>query len=177
MSHITGDHSSLVFQTCLPLLGPGHLRSLVTTLLSGLGSADLATLANHRSMEALVTQAGSIDKQSLFLIATDMERRNLLLAEDYQNLVSLLLRFGGGLLVLCLCVFYDHLLLNVGVKVGGVLLHNVSGRLRTIVNTTYGRKMLSLLITNLSDLQISLGKYYHYKRQTGQLSKLKFSSR
>jgi len=137
MSHITGDHSSLVFQTCLPLLGPGHLRSLVTTLLSGLSSADLATLANHRSMEALVTQAGSIDKQSLFLIATDMERRNVLLAEDYQNLVSLILRFGG-------------------VKVGGVLLHNVSGRLRTIVNTTYGRKMLSLLITNLSDLQISL---------------------
>ena len=96
MSHITGDHSSLVFQTCLPLLGPGHLRSLVTTLLSGLRSADLATLANHRSMEALVTQAGSIDKQSLFLIVTDMERRNVLLAEDYQNLVSLLLRFGGG---------------------------------------------------------------------------------
>ena len=109
MSHITGDHSSLVFQTCLPLLGPGHLRSLVTALLSGLSSADLDTLANHRSMEALVTQAGSIDKQSLYLVATDMERRNVLLSEDYHHLVSLLLRFGGGcvgVITLCPCEFH-----------------------------------------------------------------------
>jgi len=137
VSHITGAHSSLVFQTCLPLLGPDNLRALVTTLLSGLIPADLDKLANHRSMEVMVTQAGSIDKQSLFLIAMDMERRNVLLTEEYHYLVSLLLRFGG-------------------VKVGGVLLHNVSGRLRSIVNTTYGRKMVSLLITYLSDLQISL---------------------
>ena len=96
MSHITGAHSSLVFQTCLPLLGPDHLRTLVTTLLSGLIPADLDKLANHRSMEVMVTQAGSIDKQSLFLIAMDMERRNVLLTEEYHYLVSLLLRFGGG---------------------------------------------------------------------------------
>ena len=57
MDHITGDHSSLLLQTCLPMLGPGHLWSLVTTLLSGLSSADLDTLANHWSMEAVVTQA------------------------------------------------------------------------------------------------------------------------
>ena len=57
MGHITGDYSSLFLQTCLPMLGPGHLWSLVTTLLSGLRLADLDTLANHWSMEALVTQA------------------------------------------------------------------------------------------------------------------------
>ena len=68
----------------------------MTTLLSGLTSADLDKLANHRSMEVMVTQAGNIDKQSLFLIAADMERRNVLLTEDYHCLVSLLLRFGGG---------------------------------------------------------------------------------
>ena len=154
---MTGDHSSLVFQTCLPLLGPEHLRSLVTALLSGLSSSDLDMLANHRSMEALITQAGSIDKQSLFLIATDMERRNVLMMEEYHFLVSLLLRFGGEFIVLSRFIStspYTH----AGVKVGGVLLHNVSGRLRSIVNTDYGRKMLSLLITNLSDLQLSIGK-------------------
>ena len=96
VSHLTGDHSSLVFQACLPLLGQDPLRSLVTALLSDLSAADLARLAHHRSMEGLVTQAGHTDKQSLFLIATDMERKNVLLSEEYQYLVSLLLRFGGS---------------------------------------------------------------------------------
>ena len=51
MGYITGDYSSLFLQTCLPMLGPGHLWSLVTTLLSGLRSADLDTLANHWSTQ------------------------------------------------------------------------------------------------------------------------------
>ena len=118
MSHITGAHSSLVFQTCLPLLVPDHLRTLVTTLLSGLISADLDKLANHRSMEVLVTQAGSIDKQSLFLIATDMERRNVLLTEEYHHLVSFLLRFGGGFIGVFISFVHDFYPFQVSKWVG-----------------------------------------------------------
>lgn len=48
------------------------------------------------------------------------------------------------------------MILMSGVRVGGVFLHSVSGKLESIISTSQGRRLLSLLLHHLTDLQLLL---------------------
>ena len=45
-----------------------------------------------------------------------------------------------------------------GVKVTGVFLHNISGKLGVILSTSNGRRLVASLMLHLTDLQLSIGK-------------------
>ena len=51
-----------------------------------------------------------------------------------------------------------------GVKVCGIFLHNVSGKVNSVVRSPYGRQVMALLIANFSDLQLHIGNWFYFMR-------------
>ena len=43
-------------------------------------------------------------------------------------------------------------------RVTGVFLHNISGKLGVILSSSHGRRLVASLMLHLTDLQLSIGK-------------------
>eukprot|EP00092_Neocalanus_flemingeri_P039913 GFUD01043473.1.p1 GENE.GFUD01043473.1~~GFUD01043473.1.p1 ORF type:complete len:481 (-),score=199.71 GFUD01043473.1:95-1468(-) len=132
VDHLTNPNSSLVFQSSLPLMDTSLLRPLVLLLSPGLES-----LAGHQSLFRIVEHAEHADHQILFLLAAQLDAEHLLLSPDQSALVVQLVTTGN-------------------VKVCGLLLHNMSGRLATIIHSPHGRDLVIAFIWSATDLQVEL---------------------
>jgi len=132
MSHVTGVYSRSVFQASLPVLDSSLLRHLVLLLVP-----QLQYLAGHPSLAGLVDYAALVDQHILFIVADHLDAQNLLLHDEQHDLVVQLVSTGN-------------------VKVCGLLLHTMSGKLSTVANTENGRHLLSTFIRVASDLQVEL---------------------
>jgi len=137
LGHMIGEHSQLIFQTCIKQLGSPETRHMVSCLMSNITRASLQELSFNRSTMTLIEHCCSVDTESLFLIATALDRLNCILDENFSQLV-------------------DQLLLNGGVKVCGIFLHNISGSLKSLLESSYGRHLLSVMIHSFSDLQLHI---------------------
>ena len=133
-----------MFQSSLPLLGTSLLRPLVLLL-----SPALASLAGHISLCLLVEHADHTDQQVLFLLATQLDAEHLLLAPDQSALAVQLVSTGN-------------------VRVCGLVLHNMSGRLATILNTCHGRDLVTAFIWSATDLQVELVMEELFQEQEAQ---------
>ena len=136
--HMLGLQSQLVFQSCLPLLEAPALDCLTICLTS---CAVLARLEGHQSLVALIKRASSVSPDCLQLLMTSLERENKILQDGFSDLISQLMQFGGT-------------------KCCGVILHNISGRLDSLVNTSHGRQILCSFFHFGSDLQLYLGEFW-----------------
>ena len=145
ISHLTGLHSQLVFQACLCLLGPRSIRPLLSSLMSSITPETLSSLSRHKAMVSLVQHVARIDPPSLFVIANCLEKINCLFEEEFHDLVKCLICKGG-------------------VKVCGIFLHNVSGKISSVVRSPYGRQVMAMLIANFSDLQLHIGNWFYFMR-------------
>jgi len=132
ISHVTGVYSRNVFQASLPILDRSLLRHLALLLVP-----QLQFLAGHPSLAGLVDHAAVVDQHILFIVADHLDAQHLLLHDEQHDLVVQLVGTGN-------------------VKVCGLLLHTMSGKLSTVANTENGRHLLSTFIRVASDLQVEL---------------------
>jgi len=132
VEHMTGLTSYPVFKVFLPLLDSALLRQLVLVLGPG-----LASLVGHPSLTQLVDQANHVDQQVVYLIASQLDAEHLLLLNDQHDLTVQLIHTGN-------------------VRVCGLVLHNMSGRLDTLLVTQHGQGLLTAFINSATDLQVEL---------------------
>jgi len=137
LEHMIGEHSQLIFQNYVRQLGALGTRHMVTCLMSNITRVSLLELSSHRSMISLIKHCCTVDTESLFIIAAALDRQNCILDEKFFELVKLLL-------------------LNGGVKVNGIFLHSISGSLRSLLESSYGRHLLLLVMDSFSDLQLHI---------------------
>ena len=134
--HMVGLQSQLVFQACLPLLEAGALTSLAASLSC---CSVLARLLSHSSLAALIARAGSVNPDCLHLLMVSLEREDRVRQDGFSELISQLMQHGGT-------------------KCSGVVLHNISGRMDGMVNTSHGRQIVCSFFQFGSDLQLYLGE-------------------
>jgi len=132
VSHLTGVNSYPVFRAALPVLDTSLLRQLVLLL-----GPELHSLASHPSLTMLLEHASAGDQHVLFLVASQLDIEHRLLQDDQHALVVQLISTGN-------------------VKVCGLVLDNLSGKLATLVTTMQGRALLAAFIRAASDLQVEL---------------------
>jgi len=130
--HLTGINSFSVYKVLIHLMSSEVIQSWIVIL-----GPVLDSLAGHLSLELLVKQCEAVDHQSLYLLAVKLEASNLLLSNRHLNLVVQLTLTGN-------------------VKVCGLLLHNISGKLGTLLGNQYGRKLVTAFISSGSVLQVEL---------------------
>lgn len=136
VAHMLGLQSQLVFQACLPLLEAPALSSLASSLSY---CAVLARLLGHTSLEALLQRATIVSPDCLHQLMAGLEREDRILQDGFTDLVSQLMQLGGN-------------------KCCGVVLHNISGKLVRLVNTSHGRQIVCSFFQFGSDLQLYLGE-------------------
>ena len=134
--HTLGFQSQLVFQACLPLLEAPALNSLAVSLSC---CSVLARLLGHNSLSALINRASSVNPHCLHLLMASLEREDRILQDGFSQLISQLMEHGGT-------------------KCSGVVLHNISGKLDALVNTSHGRQIVCSFFQFGSDLQLYLGE-------------------
>jgi len=132
MLHMTGGISSCVFQAALPVIDSYLLRHMFLLL-----GPQLDCLLGHPSLTKVIDHGAQVDQHVLFLVASHLDAQSLLLQDEHHALVVQLVSTGN-------------------VKVCGLLLHSMSGKLDTIVVTEKGRDLLSAFIRAASDLQVEL---------------------
>jgi len=132
--HMSGPQSQFVFQACLPLLEGSALRSL-TNIISP--CSVLARLSAHPSLAAMITRAKTEDSHSLYLLMASLDREDKIMQDSFTPLISQLMQHGGN-------------------KCCGVILHNISGKLQSVLTYSHGRQILTFLFQFASDLQLYL---------------------
>ena len=134
--HMLGLQSQLVFQSCLPLLESPALTSLATSLSC---CSVLARLLGSKSLAALIQRASTVSPDCLQVLMNSLEREDRIMQDGFTDLISQLMHLGGN-------------------KCCGVVLHNISGKLDSLVNTSHGRQIVCSFFQFGSDLQLYLGE-------------------
>ena len=129
---MTGQNSFIVFTAALPLLNTSLVKQLVKAISPG-----LAMLAGHESLHLLVEHAINTDHEVLVLLANQLDAEHLLFLPEQSALVV-------------------HLISTGNVRVCGLVLHQLSGRLPTILTNNRGRDLVRAFIWSATDLQVEL---------------------
>jgi len=132
LDHLKNQNSFLVFSAILPLLNTSLLKQLVKVI-----SPVLAMLVGHRSLHLLVEHISNTDQEVLIMLAAHLDSDQLLLLPEYSALVVQLVSAGN-------------------VKVSGMVLHRMSGRMTAMFATDKGRELVIAFITSATDLQVEL---------------------
>ena len=132
LDHLTDQNSFLVFSAILPLLHTSLLNQLVKVI-----SPVLAMLVGHRSLHLLVEHISNTDQEVLIMLAAHLDSDQFLLLPEYSALVLQLVSAGN-------------------VKVSGMVLHRMSGRMTAMFATDKGRELAIAFITSATDLQVEL---------------------
>jgi len=131
MNHITGENSSIVFTFLLPFMNTSLLRHLVLLLSPGLGM-----LVGHKILHLLIDQVSRTDHEVLHLLASHLDAQNLL-SSPLSGIMIQLVRTGD-------------------VKICGLVLHSISGKMATMLARSDGRELVAAFIWNASELQVQL---------------------
>ena len=106
----------------------GEVRQLVLVLGPGLTS-----FVGHPSLTQLVDHAYHVDQQVLCFVAAQLDGEQLLLLPDQNNLAVQLITTGN-------------------VRVCGLVLHNMSERLDTLLVTQHGQGLLTAFIQSATNV-------------------------
>ena len=109
------------------------VRQLVLVLGPGLTSL----VVGHPSPNQLGDHANHIDQQVLYLVASQLDAEHLLLLPDQHDLAVQLITTGN-------------------VRVCGLVLHNMSERLDTLLVTQHGQGLLTAFIQSATNVQVEL---------------------